>query len=168
MKRKLLCIILLLAICNFNKINAQFKVTTSHLKPLIGNWTGTLTYLDYKSNKPYTMPANIEVSRIGKLKEFLVANIYPNEPKANSTDTIRISKKGTILNNNILQSNKKLQNGNREIITTVLDTDGNDKKQATIKKTYTIGKNIYKVKKEVQFEGTTNWVTRHKYVYTKK
>ena len=37
------------------------RCSSNDLKQLTGFWKGTLTYLDYSSGKPYTMPANLEV-----------------------------------------------------------------------------------------------------------
>ena len=60
-------------IVSLQKLNPE-----KDLKNLIGKWEGTLTYLDYQSDKPYTMPANIEVNLIDS-NNFLYKNIYPKE-----------------------------------------------------------------------------------------
>ena len=42
-------------------VNAQsFQI--KDLAASTGSWQGKLTYLDYSSGKPYTMPANIKIS----------------------------------------------------------------------------------------------------------
>lgn len=46
---------------------AQTKVIPEDLKTLIGSWEGSLTYLDYQTNKPFTMPATVVVKQ-GKIK----------------------------------------------------------------------------------------------------
>ena len=59
-------------------------VSVKDFKPAFGKWKGTLTYLDYTSGKPYTMPCNIKVSKDGSnAQQLILAFEYPNEPKAN-------------------------------------------------------------------------------------
>lgn len=144
------------------------KVTQKDFQLFIGNWKGTLTYLDYSSNKPYTMPADMEVRQLNKSNVFIFSNLYPNEPKANSSDTLTISANGKMLNNETVKSIRKLKNGNIEIITELLSKDGNDNKPALIRIVYTVAKNIYTNIKEVKFIGRNKWIKRHEYNYTRK
>ena len=74
---------------------------------------------------------------------FIFLNLYPDEPKATSSDTLTISNSGKMVNNETVKSKRKLGNGNTEIITELLGKDGNDNKPALIRTTYTVGKNIY-------------------------
>ncbi|MEO6819792.1 MAG: hypothetical protein ABI266_00785, partial [Ginsengibacter sp.] len=64
------------------------KISMKDFGTLSGSWQGSLTYLDYSSGKPFTMPADITVRRIKKSNKFIFSNIYPNEPNANSIDTM--------------------------------------------------------------------------------
>ncbi len=146
----------------------NLKLLRKDLKPLVGDWTGTLTYLDYSSNKPYTMPADISIRQIGNSNSFAFSKLYPDEPKANSNDTIRISANGQMLDNTVVKSKTKLANGALEIVTEYTGADGNDNKPATIRTTYTIGKKEYKSVKEIQFAGDDKWIKRHEYRYTRK
>jgi hypothetical protein len=150
--------------------NAQinFKSIHKNFKELTGSWQGTLTYLDYSSGKPYTMPANIEVKRIKKTNKFAVSNIYPNEMSANSTDTLTISKDGKYINKELVKSKQTLASGDIEIVTEASGIDGNDDKPAIFRHTYTIGKTTYKKRKDVQFKGESQWINRHEYSYTRK
>jgi hypothetical protein len=165
-------IIIAIVICLLNIASAysqtSSKVTVKDFQRLIGDWKGTLTYLDYSSNKPYTMPADISISQSGKSKIFFFSNIYPNEPKANSTDTIKISKNGRMINNETVKSKRKLKNGNTKITMEYSGLDGNDKKPAIIRITYNFGKTTFTKTKEVQFEGQEEWIKRHEYSYTRK
>lgn len=145
----------------------SIKVSAKDFKPLIGIWHGTLTYLDYSSNKPYTMPADITIEQVGKTNKFIFSNIYPDEPKANSADTITINISGEMLNEEIVKSKRKLVDGNTQIITEYLSVDGNDNKPALIRHTYTVGKSIFTKRKDVQFVGQNEWIKRHEYSYTK-
>ncbi|MFB9110583.1 hypothetical protein [Flavobacterium gyeonganense] len=146
----------------------SFKTIQKDFYKLSGTWEGSLTYLDYSSGKPYTMPANIEIKRIGKSEKFVFSNIYPNETSANSIDTISISPDGKYIEKELVKSKRKLPDGNIEIITENFGNDGNDNKPATIRHTYTLGPTIYKNRKDVQFAGETEWINRHEYSYKKK
>ena len=151
-------------------INAQIKSKTSvkDFKILAGSWQGTLTYLDYSSGKPYTMPADMDIIRIEKTNKFSFSNIYPKEKSANSVDTVTISKDGNYIDKELVKSRLRLPNGNIEIITEELGEDGNDNKPATFRHTYTFGKTTYSNRKDVQFAGDTKWINRHEYSYTRK
>lgn len=144
------------------------KVSPRDLKSLIGDWKGTLTYLDYSSNTSYSMPAVLTILKTDKSKVFIVTNLYPNEPKANSTDTLTISKNGRMINEQTVKSKRKLDNGNTEIITEYSGVDGNDMKAALIRITYNIGKTTFTKTKEVKFDGQDDWIKRHEYSYTRK
>ena len=144
------------------------KVTKKDFQLFIGNWNGTLTYLDYSSNKPYTMPADIEIRHLKKSNVFIFSNLYPDEPKANLSDSLTISENGKMINKATVKSKRKLTNGNIKIVTELMSIDGNDNKPATIRVTYTVGKNIYTNIKDVQFVGQNKWIKRHEYSYTRK
>lgn len=143
------------------------KVTVADLKPLIGKWQGGLTYLDYSSGKPFTMPANVDIERSGAGRSFLFINSYPKEPNANSTDTMILSKNGSMFDGSPVKSKRMLSDGNTEIITEILKTDGNENKPAVLRHTYIIGRKIYINRKDVQFTGQTNWIMRNEYKYSR-
>ena len=159
MLHKLLLIITLL----FTTIvNAQKNmVTISELQPVLGAWQGKLTYLDYTSGKPFSMPANVHVAASGN-NILLLEKTYPKEPQANETDTIIISANGKKFDNEKIIA-KKTVNGVLEFSTSVAGKDGNDNKPATIKHTYIISTSLFIIRKEVQFTGTTQWILRNEY-----
>ncbi len=78
---------------------AQPKVNSKDLQRLTGaQWKGTLTYLDYRSNKKVSIPSHLTVTRSVKGKFSWVFDYqYPDEPKANSRDIVRISKDGRVI-----------------------------------------------------------------------
>ena len=150
--------------------NAQETATVSakDFKTLVGSWQGALTYLDYSSGKPYTMPADVAVKRLKKTNTFILSNVYPNETNANSLDTLTISPDGKLIGTELVKSKKRLDNGDLEIVTEELGKDGNDDKPAILRHTYTVGKTIFKKRKDIQFQGETIWINRHEYSYKKK
>ncbi|TAF53194.1 MAG: hypothetical protein EAZ62_04865 [Sphingobacteriia bacterium] len=132
-----------------------------------GSWTGSLTYLDYSSGKPYTMPAKTQINFLSKGNGLQVKMIYPDEPKANGIDTILLDAQGQKWDGDALVQKRVLADGNLEIITERQGRDGNDNKAATIRKTITIGPKVYVSRKDVKFIGTDQWIQRHEYRYAK-
>ncbi|WP_379963673.1 hypothetical protein [Epilithonimonas sp. UC225_85] len=157
-------LIIAATVCNAQN---KFKNLLSDFQKISGNWKGSLTYLDYSSGKPYTMPSDLEVKRIDETNKFSFSNIYPNERNANSTDTVSISSDGKYIDKEQVKSRRKLANGDIEIITEETGKDGNDNKPATIRHTYTFGKDIFKKRKDVQFVGDNQWINRHVYSYSR-
>lgn len=155
-------------VATIGSAQTSYKTLLKDFQTLSGHWTGSLTYLDYSSGKPYTMPADIDIKRIGKASQFSFSNSYRNEPSANSTDTITLSADGKYINNELIKSRRKLADGTIEIITEETGHDGNDHKPAMFRHTYTLGKTSFKKRKDVQFTGETGWINRHEYSYTKK
>ncbi len=145
------------------------KVTPTDLKLLEGSWVGTLTYLDYKTNQPYTMPSNTTFKQSkNNLNIYLRSISYSNEPKANQKDSMIISNDETMLDDYKIISNKKLQDDAIEIIGEKNGVDGNDNKPATIRRIFTISSNIFINQKQVMFNGTNNWIIRHTYRFRKQ
>jgi len=143
-------------------------IKPADLKILEGSWIGTLTYLDYKSNQPYTMPANTTFQQSKDNPNIYLRSIgYSTEPHANQKDSMIISKDGTMLDDFKIISIKKLKDGSIEIIGEKMGEDGNDNKPATIRRTFTISSTLFINKKEVKFNGTNTWIVRHTYHFKK-
>ena len=135
---------------------------------LSGSWTGSLTYLDYSSGKPYTMAADVEVKRINDSNEFEFINTYPKEKSANSRQVISISKDGKYIGKEEVISRTETAEGQIQIVTQRQGKDGNDNKDALIKQTYTISGTSFSMRKEVLFSKDDKWILRHEYTYSKK
>jgi phage/plasmid primase-like uncharacterized protein len=138
-------------------------VSVKDFKPALGKWKGTLTYLDYTSGKPYTMPCNITASKDESNEyQLILAFEYPDEPKANGNDTLVISADGTMLDGTTVISKQK-NKGVLEIITEKNGVHGNDRKKAAIRHIYSIGKKSFSKRKEVKFDGEEKWILRNEY-----
>ncbi|MFT4662991.1 MAG: hypothetical protein ACI9AT_000826 [Ulvibacter sp.] len=144
----------------------QAKISSEDLKVVIGNWVGSITYLDYQTNKPFTMPANLNVTQGKSDNILLLNNIYPNEPKANSSDKIKIAKNGMLLNKNVVTSREELENEHVQIQTEHEAKD--DNKKALLRYTYVIGNDFFLIRKEVQFEEAGDWIKRSEFNYQRK
>ena len=144
---------------------SEKTITAKDLEIILGEWTGSLTYMDYSSNNPYYMPANLIVKKGKNKNQLLLFNIYPNEPKANSTDKIVVSKNGKQLNKKVLRSKQRLANGQIQIITEYARKD--NKKKALIRNIYILGENQFVIRKEVQFENSGEWIKRNEFSYNR-
>ena len=145
---------------------SQPKIFADDLKTIIGEWEGSLTYLDYQTNEPFTMPANLIIEQGKNENKLVLKNIYPNEPKANNKSKIKISKDGSLLNKNKVVSREKSENGHLQIQTEHEGKD--DNKKALIRYTYTIGTNVFTIRKEVQFNKNNDWIKRSEFSHTRK
>lgn len=143
------------------------SVSSNDFKALVGQWKGSLTYLDYSSNKPFSMPAEIKVENFEKTNAIRYFISYPEEPKANEYDTLFISENGTMLNGEKITSKKIDNEKGLIIITESKGVDGNDDKPALFRHTYTISSKNYAMKKEVQFVGEKEWLLRNSYSFSK-
>lgn len=142
------------------------KITKEDLNMIVGEWTGTITYIDYQSNNPFTMPADLVVTRGKNESTLKLSNSYPNEPKANNTDQLKVNKDGTQVNKVTITSRQVLASGQIQIQAEEQGKD--DNKTALIRHTYLIGKNQFVIRKEVQFEGASEWIKRNEFSYERK
>lgn len=143
------------------------KISPDDLKTLEGaQWIGTLTYLDYSSNKKTSIKSNVTISR--SAADSLAWNFeyqYPDEPKANSKDSVILSRDGKTFDGETVIERTKLPDGTLKFVTT---KDGEDNgKKALYRFTYLAGKNALSVKKEARIEGTTEYFVRNEYVWTR-
>jgi hypothetical protein len=166
--KKALIICFIICLCNQHLIaqakNMHFQI--SSISSSVGNWKGTLTYLDYSSSNSYTMPAEIDISFTSNKAGFIRAYAYPNEPKANSTDTTYTKESGKYFGREKVISFIKSNSRDFTLITEFDDVDGNDKKEATIKHKYQLEGNSFIIRMDVKFKGTSNWINRHEYRFT--
>ncbi|WP_407557059.1 hypothetical protein [Winogradskyella sp. 4-2091] len=162
--KDIITIILSLSIFLFTSISfGQNTVQPEILENTIGEWKGTLTYLDYQTNEPFTMPVNLRIENGKNEYQFKLFLEYPKEQNANSTDKIKISKDGTKVNKADVISNREISEEKFEIITEYSGNDNN--KKAEIRVIYIIGKAELIIRKEVKFENTENWILRNEYNY---
>lgn len=145
---------------------AAFKILD--LSSSLGKWNGSLTYLDYTSGKPYTMATDIFISYTSNKMGYIISYNYPKEPKANSNDTTYTKGGGKYFGKEKVISFHKSKSGEFELITEYDDIDGNEKKEATLKHIYKLEGNSFSIRKDVKFKGTTNWIKRHEYLFTKE
>lgn len=166
-------ILFVMAVLCFGTVKAQLSesrlaVRTSDFGNAFGEWKGSLTYLDYSSGKPFTMPANATLAQSANPNEIVLALVYPKEPKANGNDTLRIEKKGMEIDGAAVVSKTVNAEGILEIITERNGIDGNDNKKAVIRHIYRINKNVFSSRKEIKFDGEEKWILRNEYSFSRQ
>lgn len=141
--------------------SSERMLNSEDFEILLGDWIGSLTYIDYSSKKPYTMPANLTVKQGKNKNQLILFFIYPNEPKANNKDKIMVSKNGQKLNEKVVKSKQVLSKGQVEIITEYNGKDNN--KKVIIRNVYILGSKQFVIRKEVKFESSDDWLKRNDY-----
>lgn len=141
-------------------------VASDDLQALIGAWSGSLTYLDYTSGEPFSMPVELEIAPGSSADEVLLHFSYPNEPNANGSGSLVRSDEGRTLNNEEVVARRSTEEG-VEVVTEYDGQDGNDDLPARIRITYSFGPSTYASRKEVRFEGTDEWLVRNTFAFTR-
>ena len=139
------------------------KIEANEIKKLIGTWKGSLTYVDYRTNKPYSMPCTLDIITKKENRKFILKYTYPNEPKANSSEQLKFSKDLRKINGKIISQKLRNAEDNVELTTSYNGKDGNDNKKAAIRNIYIVGEEIFIIRKEVKFEGSEDWIKRSEY-----
>jgi hypothetical protein len=145
--------------------SAQTTISSSDFKPLIGSWSGTLTYTNYSDGTPFSMPVELGIVQTEETNKFTLYFSFPDEPQANSEETVSISDSGTMINSESIISKQRLEGGNLEIVTQSMGTD--DELPATIRRTYIIGADVFVTRKDVQFAGQDEWINRNEFNFKK-
>lgn len=143
------------------------KVTGKDLRTLAGaQWTGTLTYLDYRSNKKVSIPSNLTVTRSAEDNRSWVFDYkYPDEPKADGKETVTVSRDGRAINDEAVTERTKLAGGTLRIVTEKKGRD-NDR-NAVFRHTYLLNAKSFSIKKDVRYEGAGEFFERNQYSWTR-
>ena len=144
---------------------SQNTISPDDLDIISGKWKGTLTYLDYSTNKPFTMPANVSVERGKNAYQVQLFISYPKEPNANSKDRIIISKDGVLLNKTRVISREILPNQEIKITTEYSGKD--NRKKGLIRNVYIFGMQRFIIRKEVKFKDSADWLIRNEYNFAR-
>ena len=141
-------------------------VTGNDFKCLEGKWKGALTYLDYSSHQPVTIPAHAEFA-VKTATEMELAFIYPDEPSHNSVQQYQLKENNSLLNNARVLLRETLPGGFLKMVTEEKGTDGNDGKPAVFRQEWIIHSNRFTLTKLVKFADAGEFFQRHQYVFTR-
>ena len=142
-------------------------IKASDLQPLTaGDWTGTLTYLDYGKNKKVSIPVTLNVTKSTKDDSTWVFSMrYPEEPQANNVDEITISSDGKKLEEETVVERSVLPDKTLKLVT-VKQAKDNDK-PALLRYTYSIGSRSFSIRKEVRYDDSSEFFERNEYRWTR-
>jgi hypothetical protein len=139
----------------------EVRIKRDDLQILTGSqWTGTLTYLDYRSKKKVSIPANLNVRADGEDKwSWIFEYEYPDEPHANSKEIVRLSRDGRSLNGEVVLERTSLASNTVRFVTEKKGEDNN--RSATIRFTYSLNAESFSIRKEVRYEGESQFFERN-------
>jgi hypothetical protein len=143
------------------------KISIADFTPLRGEWKGNLTYLDYSSNKPVTLPANTKFEMVSdsSFDQFIY---YTSEPHKNDGTRYTIKENGQLLNDMKLLTRRKNTDGSLELVFEYRGPDGNDNRMATMLQVMQFSKHELVITKKVKYDGTDQFIQRHQYRFTAK
>ncbi|MEQ8713142.1 MAG: hypothetical protein RIC80_08990 [Cyclobacteriaceae bacterium] len=73
--------------------SAQAQLTTDNLNAIVGEWTGTLTYLNYRDDKTLvTLPVEVTATNAGKSIDLIMIFEEPGGGTERRTDKIKLKK----------------------------------------------------------------------------
>lgn len=140
-------------------------VSIDDFKVLKGNdWQGRLTYLNYGSDERSTIPVNLEVS-INSDQALIYKMIFPDEPHANSESSLSISDGGAKLDGQKIT--KRFMNEDGETVIVTKSKGYDDNREVTIRTTYSISENEFKMKKDVQFDTGEAFINRNEFAFNR-
>lgn len=144
------------------------KVRAKDLQLLVGRqWTGTLNYVDYSTNKKVSIASDLIVTESsGDTLSWVFEYLYPDEPNANSKETVTISEDGKIIDGETVVERTELAGKVLRIVTEKSGTD--NKKRAMFRYTYSVSVRAFSVRKEVQYDETTDFFERNQYFWRRR
>ena len=143
-------------------------IQSTDFDPLAGPvWSGTLTYLDYTSNKSTTIRSTLLVKSISP-GVWTWATGYNDEPDANSSSDVRVIEKGAAIQSGdtVERVVSRVRRGENVTITTQHDSTDNNR-PATIQRVYVISPGRFSIRKLVKVEGESEFFERHVYNWSR-
>ncbi len=139
-------------------------ITAQEFEVLKGDWTGTLTYLDYGSNKRVSIPATATIETINPTS-ITYSISYPEEPWEDTKAEFELSPDGRSVNGHTIKVKAINTDG-----TTVFSTDhrGEDNGEpVSIREVYILGENLFSISKSVKPEGGKDYFNRNAYEFSR-
>ncbi|MGB5487743.1 MAG: hypothetical protein WBN06_10170 [Lysobacterales bacterium] len=136
-------------------------VTMDEFRGLEGdNWEGSLSYLNYNSDKRSTIPVKLAVKVLNE-KALQYAIQYPGEDQHNAKERLKLSSDGTRINGYIITNREQTTDG-----TLILTTEGkgqDDNRSAEIQVIYAVAADRFSIRKNVRFKKSGAYINRNEY-----
>ncbi|UOG76674.1 DoxX family protein [Hymenobacter tibetensis] len=151
-----------------HSLAAPATVTMQELKAIAQQWNGSLTYLDYKSQRAVTLVTVLNGMQSAP-QELVLNFVYqePNGKQVKGYDKVQLSTDGTQL----VWDGVPLQVSNKtrlpdKTLQLVLEGRGEDnQKSCLIKRTLSLNDHQFSVVKEVKCDNAPGFITRNKYQF---
>jgi len=159
---KVLILALLLSSQIFGAVSLkEATINRDDLQILAGaEWSGTLTYLDYRSNKKVSIPSILKVTPNSDDEwSWAFEYVYPDEPHASSKQMIQLSRDGRSLNGEVVLERTSLAGNTVRFVTEEKGQDNN--RRAPFRFTYSVNAKSFSIKKEVRYEGEDQFFERN-------
>ena len=139
----------------------EARVKRDDLQMLTGaQWSGTLTYLDYRSRKLISIPVNLSVKpNADDDWSWSFTYNYPDEPRANSEEIIRLSKDRRSINGEVVLERTRLRDNTIKVVTEKKGED--DNRSASIRYTYFLNVRSFSITKDVRYEDDDKYFERN-------
>lgn len=125
------------------------------------NWTGKIIYLDYKSEEKVTLKCNLAIKPDPADKNAWTFDFsYPEEPKANRSSRVVLSKDGKVFDEEKVVSASKAD-GTLSFTTEARGQDNN--KPSTFRHIYEASKDSFVIIKMVKYDGEKEFFERNRY-----
>lgn len=163
---KALVLVLLIGSQMFGLVPAkEARIKRDDIQILTGlQWSGTLTYLDYRTKKKLSIPSNLTVKPNGEDKwSWVFEYEYPDEPKANRSEIVRLTKDGRNMNGEVVLERASLPDSTIRFVTEKKGEDNN--RSATFRFTYSLNAKSFSIKKEVRYVDEKQFFERNEYFW---
>lgn len=141
-------------------------ISIDDIKHIAGSWSGTLSYLDYSSNKEVTIQSALIV-KINNDKEYALNISFPKEPGYGGEDIYSVKEKGTMINDMKIIERMNQPDGTLKVVMESKGTDGNENKMATFHHIMLIGKKSFNIIKMVKFDGEEKFIQRNQFAFNR-
>ena len=107
-----------------------------------------------------SIPVNLSVKpNAGDDWSWLFTYNYPDEPRANSEEIVRLSKDGRSLDGEVVLERTHLRDDTIRVVTEKKGQD--DNRSASIRHTYLLNVSSFSITKEVRYEGNDKFFERN-------
>jgi len=139
------------------------SVTMDELNRLEGDgWEGSLSYLNYGSDKRSTIPVKAAIKVLDK-KTLQYAIAYPGEEQHNAKERLKLSSDGTRIDGYAITNREQTTDG--MLILTTEGTGRDDDRPAEVQVIYTVAADRFSIRKNVRFKGSEAFLNRNEYSF---
>lgn len=163
---------ILLLLISFSMMRQTPTISSNDLQEIAGQWTGTLSYTDYKDDATtYTLKCQMTTTWKGNTGLFKLGFTEPNGTMVYDKVKLKRLKQGQMVKFDgqkylVEQFTKEESPGHWNLVMSCTGKDNN--RNANIKQFMSITKTSLSVRKEVNYEGTANFFTRNEYAFERE